>query len=516
MNNSDELFARNVGRVNSQIFTTNDQTALFFQKRFSLFVLDVNTNQMNEVLPAIHTFIGIRDSPKMNRGYVVLGDDDEFYEKTVVVDRLTTQPIDTIQEDNGGFGSFLSNDENYLYQFHSDSIGLFFSRFAVNSKQSEPIRRYGNLGPFASFITLNDGKNGLALVSYETNAQNGINGLEYVVCDVDNNTTFSPIKFPRRSEAYFSSHAKQVIIEQVDFDTTRESAEYRPGSAYVFDAQSGKLTQRLILPPEGQVLVFDNYQEKFFYYIKDADRQQSIPVDVSAITPTPVLLDTLIALTQQAYTSGWIGNQQFVHQLDRDLQNASTKLAKRDSIGSAQELEAFQQEVRKEYLAKPKKNDKRFVTEDAYKLLYFNAQYVIERVITLPARSYAPLLDQLTALRAQIRIDAQNGFLGGEILLRGLEIMVDGAKQRLQRQDSVGTALYVLLFQQTVRQTHELTKSRPIGKIYVKAEGYISLYYRASYIMETLPEPFGHVMPKMEPELEQELQRHQRQVEQQR
>jgi hypothetical protein len=229
-----------------------------------------------------------------------------------------------------------------------------------------------------------------------------------------------------------------------------------------------------------------------------------------------MLLDDLRALLAQLSARGEVGDGSFVKQLDKDLQQAKQEYEKRDSIGCAQELEAFQQEVRKEYLAKPKKNDKRFVTEDAYKLLYFNAQYVIERVITLPPRSYAPLLDQLTALRAQIRIDAQNGFLGGEILLKGLETILDGAKHRLQRQDSVGTALYVLLFQQTVRQTYELTKNRPISKLYVKPEGYISLYYRASYIMETLPEPFGHVMPKMEPELEQELHKHQRQVEQQR
>ena len=250
--------------------------------------------------------------------------------------------------------------------------------------------------------------------------------------------------------------------------------------------------------------------------VKNPDGSESNALRFTILKTVPMLLDDLRALLAQLSARGEVGDGSFVKQFDKDLQQAKQEYEKRDSIGCAQELESFQRELKKEYLAKPKKNDNRFVTEDAYKLLYFNAQYVMERAITLPPRSYAPLVDQLTSLRAQIRSDAQQGFLGGEILLKGLEIMVDGAKQRLQRRDSVGTALYVSFFQQTVRQTYELTKGRPIGKIYVKPEGYISLYYRAGYILEKLPEPLGQFMPRMEPELEQELQRYQRQVEQQK
>jgi hypothetical protein len=250
--------------------------------------------------------------------------------------------------------------------------------------------------------------------------------------------------------------------------------------------------------------------------VKNPDGSESNALRFTILKTVPMLLDDLRALLAQLSARGEVGDGGFIKQLDKDLQQAKQEYEKRDSIGCAQELESFQRELKKEYLAKPKKNDNRFVTEDAYKLLYFNAQYVMERAITLPPRSYAPLVDQLTSLRAQIRSDAQQGFLGGEILLKGLEIMVDGAKQRLQRRDSVGTALYVSFFQQTVRQTYELTKGRPIGKIYVKPEGYISLYYRAGYLLEKLPEPLGQFMPRMEPELEQELQRYQRQVEQQK
>jgi hypothetical protein len=48
----------------------------------------------------------------------------------------------------------------------------------------------------------------------------------------------------------------------------------------------------------------------------------------------------------------------------------------------------------------------------------------------------------------------------------------------------------------------------------VKPEGYISLYYRAGYILEQLPETnkFGSSMPKLEPELEKELKEYEKEV----
>jgi hypothetical protein len=402
-----------------------------------------------------------------------------------------------------------------VYQYAVDSIGSsFVDVFSTLSNAIVEWRPFINIGPPTERKIPHGGKRGKLLISYlypgPTSADR-----HYQVIDLQTGNPSSPISFPWRSEATLTSDANYVVIEEVSVSLSPlGNRRYRPGNVYVFETSTGKLRQKLTLPPDGVVMLFDTYPDKFFYFNKLT--RQSLSGDVTTITPTNVLLDTLISLKHQVFSKGWLGDQKFMQELDRDLQNARTRLAKRDSIGCAQELETFQQEVRKEYLAKPKKNDKRFVTEDAYKLLCFNAQYVIERVITLPPRPYAPLVDQLTSLRAQIRSDAQQGFLGGEILLKGLEIMVDGAKQRLQRRDSVGTALYVSFFQQTVRQTYELTKGRPIGKIYVKPEGYISLYYRAGYILEKLPEPLGQFMPKMEPELEQELQRYQRQVEQQR
>jgi hypothetical protein len=224
------------------------------------------------------------------------------------------------------------------------------------------------------------------------------------------------------------------------------------------------------------------------------------------------LLDTLHSRLQQAYTSGWIGDQLLVQTLDRNIQNARSKYSAKDSIGCAQEIESFYKIVRLQYLATLKIRGKQFVTVEAYNLLYGFSKGIIEKVLTFPPRSLASLIDQVTALRAQIRIDASQGLLGGELLLKGLEFSLDAAKQRLQKKDSIGTALYVTLFQQTVRQTYELTKKLPKSKLYVKSGGYISLYYRAGYILEGLLDPIGHPMPKMDSTLEKELRKYEKEV----
>jgi hypothetical protein len=387
--------------------------------------------------------------------------------------------------------------------------GIYFDVYVTSDGSKLSRKRCGMLSNFGYGPSLRSGRNGYAVMSYEDAGDRNLETQKYALCDVDAGTVTAVVAFPWRSEATLSGDGRKALIEEIPWI----NGPKRTGRYWIFETATGKLLQKISLPVQGMMHIFETYPDELFYV---SDLANPMRISLTEVTPANTLLDTLIALTQQAFSNKQLGDQRFLQELDRDLQQAKTKLAKNDSIACAQELESFQRELTKEDLAKSKKNDKRFVSEDAYKSLYFNAHYIVDRVITRPPRSYALLLDRLAALRAQIRTDAQDGFLGGELLLKGLEVMVDGARLRLQRQDSLGTALYLALFRQTVSQTYKLTKSRTIGKLYVRAEGYISLYYRAGYILEGLPEPAGLFLPKMEPELEQELQRYQRQVEQQK
>ncbi len=179
--NSIELFAKNVGRVNGGILSNTDQSEIFFQIRYSLVAMDVNdpSRRERELLSGVNEIDGIKDSPETGR-YFITFDDEQDSTKTVIMDRSTMQPLDTIGE-NFQYNPFFSKDNKTIYRFQPDSIGIFFSKYIISNKKSELPRRCGTIVPVESFVILNDAKDGLALVSYEDNPKNNFSGVEYVL-----------------------------------------------------------------------------------------------------------------------------------------------------------------------------------------------------------------------------------------------------------------------------------------------------------------------------------------------
>ncbi|MBM4170214.1 MAG: hypothetical protein FJ215_13815 [Ignavibacteria bacterium] len=114
-------------------------------------------------------------------------------------------------------------------------------------------------------------------------------------------------------------------------------------------------------------------------------RKFTPPVPSSAM-PVPALLDTVISTNHQVFTYGWIGDKNFVNELDNALQNARKHLTRGDSTNCRKEVETFQEKVQKEYdrtVDREKKNqprDKRFVTVEGWKFLYYNATYLLDRL----------------------------------------------------------------------------------------------------------------------------------------
>jgi len=106
----------------------------------------------------------------------------------------------------------------------------------------------------------------------------------------------------------------------------------------------------------------------------------------SATTPVAILLDTLISYKHQVFVLGWLGDKNFVNELDNHLENARKHLVKGDSVNCRKEVEKFQEKVQKEYektVDNEKKNkprDKRFVTVEAWKFLSHHAGYILERL----------------------------------------------------------------------------------------------------------------------------------------
>ena len=97
-------------------------------------------------------------------------------------------------------------------------------------------------------------------------------------------------------------------------------------------------------------------------------------------------IEVLISSLPQTVSLNWLGDQNFTKELTNHLDNAKKHLVKGDSVNCGKEVEKFQEKVNKEYektINNEKKNkpkDKRFVTVEGWKFLYYNAQYIIDRL----------------------------------------------------------------------------------------------------------------------------------------
>jgi hypothetical protein len=102
--------------------------------------------------------------------------------------------------------------------------------------------------------------------------------------------------------------------------------------------------------------------------------------------PTELSIDDLIALKHEAQAKGWIGDDNFIKELDNGLENAKKHLVRGDSVNCAKELEKFQVKVRQVYektvedQQKGKRRDKRFVTQEGYAALNDGVRSIIDRL----------------------------------------------------------------------------------------------------------------------------------------
>ncbi|MFA5832567.1 MAG: hypothetical protein WDA22_03715 [Bacteroidota bacterium] len=392
--NISEPFLIDVGRVNSPMYPNIEQSKIFFLLRFSLMVIDVKdvSPRAQEIMSGINEIVEIKDSPAMNRYYIVFDDNIEGNRKMVVLDRLTVQPIDTIYEKDAWFNSFLSQDEKSLYQLEDDSTGIYFSEYGIEQKQQRNSQRIGNFGPFLSAPYQRDSKAGYVLVSFASmdmsfhDEDPYIMNKHYVVCNINDKNMYIPIKFPWNSQGYLSPSSNYVVLEQRIVDWSQPDGKYHTGNISVFNAQSGQLMQHLQLPPQGKILLFNNYPDKLFYLTGTEGSFQSLEISLSVITPTATLIDTLISLINQSYVQNWLGDKNFVNELTNILNNAKKHLIKKDSVICYKKVKEFQKkvdEVYEEAIEKEKKHEKRenkFVTVEGWKFLYHNAQYIMDRL----------------------------------------------------------------------------------------------------------------------------------------
>jgi gas vesicle protein len=96
-------------------------------------------------------------------------------------------------------------------------------------------------------------------------------------------------------------------------------------------------------------------------------------------------LDSLNAYTNDVASYDWLGDQGFVRELINRLDNASRHLARGDSSNTAKQVGNYKERLKEVYEQNQQNNSPRFVTEDGYKFLTKNAEYLLSQLLGHPS-----------------------------------------------------------------------------------------------------------------------------------
>jgi hypothetical protein len=95
------------------------------------------------------------------------------------------------------------------------------------------------------------------------------------------------------------------------------------------------------------------------------------------------ILDSLMEYKHQLNDIGWLSDQTFVSELDSNLTTARHYFVQGDSNNCARQIKLFQQKVDEEY-RDSLDGDNKIVTIEGWKFLYYNAQYILDRLPSPP------------------------------------------------------------------------------------------------------------------------------------
>ncbi len=204
-----------------------------------------------------------------------------------------------------------------------------------------------------------------------------------------------------------------------------------------------------------------------------------LPNTISALD----MLDTLRVRTNNIIPNNNPCGKDFKEDLLEAITNAKKELLERDTISCAQQILSYERQLSAKY---DKRKGKPCITDDEYNYLYPYAKSIVELLLPLPPKCGGSCKDKLFDLKSEIGRCTKKGYCSRGEFENGMEEQIDKAVKCIENKDSTGTATCLGLFEQEVQQTYEQTKKRYDERKYVKPEGYITLYYKAEYILEDL------------------------------
>ncbi len=204
-----------------------------------------------------------------------------------------------------------------------------------------------------------------------------------------------------------------------------------------------------------------------------------LPITISALD----MLDTLRVRTDRTIPNNTPCGRDFKEDLLENIKKAKQELIEGDTIHCAMYIVAYEKQLEAK---NNHRKGKPCVTDDEYNYLYPYAKSIVELLLQLPPKCGGSCKDKLIDLKAEVGKCAGKGYCSRGEFENGMEEQIGKAVKCIENKDSTGTATCLGLFEQEVQQTYEQTKKRYDERKYVKPEGYITLYYKAEYILEDL------------------------------
>ncbi|HEX6981939.1 MAG TPA: hypothetical protein VF181_04190 [Balneolaceae bacterium] len=186
----------------------------------------------------------------------------------------------------------------------------------------------------------------------------------------------------RLQDTYQDPNLLDLVLANLEAINTRPNIElylfiiyeeYNPRSLFLIKKLKNSSSNKIVQEEAANI-----YKDYWWLYFKPFGKEYNY-------TPSRTL-DSLKAYTKDVASYDWLGDQGFVNELTNRLENAQRHLARGDSANAAKQIVGFRQRLQKVYeQSQQRNNNPRFVTEDGYKFLYYNAGYLLERLPDHPS-----------------------------------------------------------------------------------------------------------------------------------
>ncbi len=229
------------------------------------------------------------------------------FQKTAIYDASIFKLVDSLPVLPAWITSIssVSDDGDYLYmENRNNQKAQAIGKYSLLAKQLIINKKLSDIYVPGGYKDVDDSKKGKFLLQFLYPSMN-LADKKFAVYDIDRDTTYAIIPFPPVANGSISSDGKYVIIEETPVNPDHETESdryYHPGRIDIFDGKSGKLIQKLQLPPDGKVLVFDNYPNMLYYYLPN--EQRSINIDLSKLAPPTGCAVKLINSVDNTLTTG--------------------------------------------------------------------------------------------------------------------------------------------------------------------------------------------------------------------